>query len=70
MSGVSLLAATGLTGLLVTQVRLTRAGAGLVPPVPSPRVRRSMAIIGLDTAPATASAVDAGTELITLGRQR
>jgi anti-anti-sigma factor len=70
MSGVSLLAAAGLTALLDTQDRLTRAGARLVLAAPSPPVRRALAITGLDTRLATAPTVEAGTKLITPAGQR
>ena len=65
MSGVSLLAAAGLTALLDIQDRLTRAGARLVLAAPSPPVRRALAITRLDTRLATAPTVDAGIVLIT-----
>jgi anti-anti-sigma factor len=64
MSGVSLLAAAGLTALLDTQDRLTQVGARLVLAASSPSVCRVLALTGLDTRLATAPTVDAGIELI------
>ena len=67
MSGVSMLAAAGMTALLDTQDRLTLVGARLVLAACSPSVCRALAITGLDTRLAMAPTVDAGIELIAPG---